>query len=390
MKILYIAQRLPYPPNRGDRIPTFNHIRHLSQSHEVYVAALLESPDEAVHVRTLGQWAKEVIAELQPGWRKCLGMVQAFMTNRPLSLGHFHHPVLKARITKLIREQGIEAVIVFSSSMAAYVEKEYGIKRVMNFCDMDSQKWFDLSQHSDWMRTMIYRREATLLRAYEQQIALSFTANCVVTEQEAELFKSYVPGGKVSVVPNGVSHEYFGAKTRQPEPCELVFIGMMDYAPNVEAVTFFVKQVWQGILRKYPKAVFKIVGARPTQDVKALAQFPGVHVTGFVADVRDYLARATLVVIPLQVARGIQNKILEALAAGAPVLATPVAAEGLLPGAEKALRIVPREAETFKSAILQLLSEPETLHQYSELGRAFVLENYCWQRTGEQLEALLY
>lgn len=390
MKILYIAQRLPYPPNRGDRIPTFNHIRHLSQRHEVYVAALLESPDERVHVHTLRQWAKEVIAEWQPAWRKCLGMLQAFVANRPLSLGHFHHPVLKARITHLIREQGIEAVIVFSSSMAAYVEKEYGIKRVMNFCDMDSQKWLDLSQHADWARALIYRREATLLRAYEQQIALSFTANCVVTEQEAELFKSHIPEGRVSIVPNGVSHEYFGAKARQPEPCELVFIGMMDYAPNVEAVTFFVKQVWPGILREYPQAVFKIVGARPTQEVKALAEFPGVHVTGFVADVRDYLSRATLVVIPLQIARGIQNKILEAMAAGAPVLATPVAAEGMAPGAEEVLRIVPREAEHFTSAILQLLSEPETLHHYSERGRAFVRQNYCWRQSGEQLEALLH
>ncbi|MEO7775879.1 MAG: TIGR03087 family PEP-CTERM/XrtA system glycosyltransferase, partial [Fibrobacteria bacterium] len=314
MKILYIAQRLPYPPNRGDRIPTFNHIRQLSKTHSVHVASLLEGPHEAEYVSKLSDWAASVTVEIQGPARRWSGMVRSLLTGRPLSLGHFRNPRLQARIRELIRDRGIEAVVVFSSSMAQYVEAEAGLIRVMNFCDMDSQKWSDLSPRANLFKSWIYRREARLLLGYERLIANSFTASCVVTESEADLFRSLIPGGRVSVVANGVELERFSELARKPAECDLAFVGMMDYGPNIEAVIFFVERIWPLVRKRHPRARFTIVGARPTREVKALAETEGVTVTGFVEDVRDYLATATLVVVPLEVARGIQNKILEAMA----------------------------------------------------------------------------
>src|SRR5690606_36341580 len=276
MKILYLAQRLPYPPNRGDRIPTFNHIRFLSLSHEVHVASLLESELEEEYVAKLQDWAESVTAEMQSLLNRGIGMVWALLTGRPLSLGHFNNTRFHKRVHQLIEDVGIEAVVVFSSSMAQYVEAFPGLTRVMNFCDMDSQKWVDLSHHAGFFRKWIYRREARLLLEYERFVARTFSASCVVTASEADLFREPMPGSEISVVANGVESDRFAECARVPAACELTFVGMMDYGPNIEAVGFFVEYIWPKIRKRHPEARFNIVGARPTREVKALAATPGV------------------------------------------------------------------------------------------------------------------
>lgn len=389
MKILYIAQRLPYPPNRGDRIPTFNHIRYLSRLHTVHVASLLESDQEMESVAKLGDWAKTVTVKVQGRFQRWAGMIHALLTGKPLSLGNFYNPGFGNSVQEVIREKGIEAVVVFSSSMAQYVEGNAQLIRVMNFCDMDSQKWNDLSAHFSLARRWIYRREARLLLNYERRIARAFSANCVVTESEADLFRTLIPGSKVSVVANGVELERFSEKPRKPAECELAFVGVMDYSPNIEAVAFFVEKIWPQVRVRHPQARFNIVGARPTREVRALAETEGVTVTGFVEDVRDYLCTATLVVVPLQIARGIQNKILEAMAAGAPVLTTPVAAKGLPAGAHNTLFVESREPAVFLDAVLRLLADPRALRHKAEIAQAFVRDHCSWQSNVDILDELL-
>lgn len=389
MKILYIAQRLPYPPNRGDRIPTFNHIRFLSRHHTVHVASLLESEQEMEYVAKLTDWAETVTVELQGLKLRWSGMVRALLDGRPLSLGHFRNEAFAEKVQTLIREKGIEAVVVFSSSMAQYVESNRDLVRVMNFCDMDSQKWDDLSSHSGLFKKWIYRREARLLLEYERTIARSFSANCVVTENEADLFRALVPGGKVSVVANGVELERFSEKARAPAEHELAFVGVMDYGPNIEAVAWFTEHIWPRVRERHPSARFNIVGARPTREVKALGRIEGVTVTGFVNDVRDYLSTATLVVVPLAIARGIQNKILEAMAAGAPVLTTPVAAKGLPEGARDTLFVHSREAEPFLRTVLELLADREALRARAKAAQEFVRDHCTWESNVDILEDLI-
>ena len=390
MKILYIAQRLPYPPNRGDRIPTFNHIRFLSRRHEVHVASLLESESEMEYVAKLSDWAESVTVSMQKFFQHSTGKAKAMLNGRPRSLGHFHNAAFGESVQRVIREKGIEAVVVFSSSMAQYVEANTGLVRVMNFCDMDSEKWSDLASHSSgWIRRWIYRREARLLLEYERRIALAFSANCVVTEAEADLFRRLIPQGKVSVVANGVELERFSEKPRVPSPVELAFVGVMDYGPNIEAVTFFTEAIWPQVRKRHPSARFNIVGARPTREVKALAEVDGVTVTGFVNDVRDYLATAALVVVPLKIARGIQNKILEAMAAGAPVLTTPVAAKGLPEGARHTLFVEQRDPKVFLQALLALLDDPQALQRKAEAAQAFVRDHCTWESNVDILEDLI-
>jgi sugar transferase (PEP-CTERM/EpsH1 system associated) len=389
MKILYISQRYPYPPDRGDRIPTFNHIKHLSRSHQVHVASLVTAKDEMANVGAFSEWAASSIVEHQPRWKSFLGKVRAFLDGRPLSLGHYRNPELVRRVEEHIGKEKIDAVVVFSSSMAQYVEPFRDLVRIMNFCDLDSQKWADLARVSPWPRSWIYRREARLLLEYERKIAADFDRSCTVTEQEATLFRRLVPGRPVTVLANGVDHGYFGTLPWKPEGLRVVFVGVMDYEPNVEAVGFFATEVWPKVLERHPDAEFAIVGSRPNLKVRSLAMRPGVRVTGSVPDVRSYLASATLVVVPLKVARGIQNKILEAMSAGVPVLTTPLAAQGISAESESILFTAERNAGSFAAKTLELLADAPATREKAAAARAFVQKHFSWNATGEVLEGIL-
>ncbi len=389
MNILYISQRLPYPPNRGDRIPTFNHIKYLSQRHKVFAAALYQDREDEKHIAKLSDWATAVVAEYQPRRMSMRGALRALSRGLPISPGYFFNRKLGSRIQALIADGKIEAVVVFSSSMAQYVEGNANLVRIMNFCDVDSQKWSDLAARARGFKAWIFRREARLLLELERKIAASFTASCVVTENEAAIFRRFIPGAEPVVVANGVDSGFFGATVRKPVAQELAFVGVMDYEPNVEAVVFFAREVWPNLRALFPAARFNIVGARPSREVQNLAAVPGITVTGFVEDVRSYLATAALIVIPLAVARGIQNKILEAMAAGVPVLTAPAAAAGFSPEARARLFTAAREAEPFLEAIRLLLSDADALRLRGESAQAFVREHFSWESKTKVLENLI-
>ncbi len=390
MEILYLSQRFPYPPDRGDRIATFHHIRSLSRHHRVHVAALLDSRRDAAKRREMLQWAATVTVERQTRWNYFWGKVRALCSGQPLSLGHFFNRRLRARIRRLVAAERIDAVVVFSSSMAPYVERLPKLRRVMDFCDLDSKKWEDLALRSRGWRRRIYRREARLLLAYEKKIARAFDVSCVVTENEAALFRTLIPNVPVALLPNGVDCDYFGALPRSPAAApRFTFIGVMDYEPNAEAAVFFCAEVWPRLRQRLPQAEFYLVGSRPNRPVLALARNSGVTVTGFVPDVRPYLAASTLVVVPLQVARGVQNKILEAMAAGVPVLASPAAAAGLPEEARAAMFVADREPEAFLQGLLGALADPEARRLKAEAAQRFVRAHVSWDETGRILETLL-
>jgi sugar transferase (PEP-CTERM/EpsH1 system associated) len=390
LNLLYLSQRLPYPPNRGDRIPVFHHIRVLSGRHRVHVASLISDPGEEVHVGELRRWAASVTVARQSRWRNRFGMAWAALTGKPLSIGYFRNRRLMAEVTALIRREKIDAVIVFSSSMAPYVESEDSLPRIMNFCDVDSCKWADLARTARFPLSLVYRREARTLTAYERRIDALFSASCFVTAGEVALFRSLVPGTRAAVVPNGVDHERFGAIPRRPDGKTLVFVGVMDYPPNVEAARFFGTRVLPLLRKVRGDIAFQVVGARPTPEVKALEEIPGITVTGFVDDVRDYLAGAALVVIPLSVARGIQNKVLEAIAAGAPVLVSDAVALSLSDALKAGVFSAPPEGRAFADAVERILALPEAEREARARAAQSVLrEETTWEASARKLEELI-
>lgn len=389
MRILYLSQRFPYPPDRGDRITVYNHIKHLSQKHEIYAACLAESRKDLENSSKIRSDSINLIAMPHSHMQSVKGMIRSLRLKQPLTLGFYGSKKLASAVNRVVEASQPDAAIAFSSSMAQYLEKHESLVRVMYFCDMDSQKWADLANRSRGIRRLIYRREARLLLEYERKIAACFSASCVVSQREAELFHDLIPKVSVHVVENGVDYDYFQALPRNPKPAVLTFIGVMDYPPNIEAAIFFAKNILPRIRSQFPSAIFEIVGSRPSRDVMRLGATPGVHVTGFVPDVRPYLAASALVVVPLSIARGIQNKILEAMAAGVPVLATPAAAEGLTSEGRNLIHVADRQPQSFAAAALQLLSERSFAERKAAEAVKFVRLNYSWKQKAACLEEIL-
>jgi len=389
VKILYLCQRLPFPPDRGDRIVTFNQIRHLCKKHQVTVGCL-NHEDMFTAAKTINnEFDVKWVAPDHSLWPKTFGMAACLLARKPLTLGYFNNKDLHARITDLIDNDPPDLVIVFSSSMAQYVTEIESIPRIMHFCDLDSQKWKDLAERCKGITRWIYDREGRLLLEYERRIAAEFSACCVVTEHEAELFRRIIPGIPVHILENGVDTDYFSAFPRQPEEQTLLFVGVMDYAPNVEAVTYFTKTIWPTVTSARPNARFRIVGSRPAKAVRKLAKIRGIEVTGYVADIRPYLCSSTMLVAPLEIARGIQNKILEAMASGLPVLTTPAVAKGLPQGAESQVFVEEREPSRFASAVLELIDNPGLREQRSASARDYI-QRYCtWELKLQALDELL-
>lgn len=389
MKLLYLCQRIPYPPDRGDRIPVFHQIKHLRQSHEIIVGSLAHPGTRKNAEDLQRELGIKVIAPDHYSSQRVKEMFRAFLKGMPLSLGYFWNPKLRTCLDREFSKDKIEAVIVFSSSMAPYVEGFKSIPRIMHFCDVDSQKWASMAKNSLGLKRWIFARESKTLLEYERRIASQFSASCVVSQNEAALFREHIQGIPVHVIENGVDVEYFAAVPRKPDGLIIVFVGVMDYEPNIEAVSFFATTVWPNIRAAYPDARFRIVGSRPSRKVRALTKIPGIEVTGYVPDIRTYLSSATVSIAPLAIARGVQNKILEAMAAGVPVLTTPAVAKGLPQGAEQLIFIAERETESFASRLLELLKDGIARDEKAQEAQRFVKQYCTWENKLKALDSLL-
>jgi sugar transferase (PEP-CTERM/EpsH1 system associated) len=298
-------------------------------------------------------------------------------------------------VNNTANESNISSIIVYSSPMAQYVLGPgfAGYRRIMDFVDVDSDKWRQYAAGKHWPMSWIYSREADQLLGFEREVARAFDASIFVTSDEVELFNSLSPDTteKHHAVPNGVAADFFNPEKHFESPFSetalpIVFTGVMDYWANVDAVTWFAEDIFPRIRSAMGAAEFWVVGASPMPSVVALGSLEGVHVTGRVEDVRPYLAHAKLAVAPLRIARGIQNKVLEALAMGCPVLCTENAASGLeaLSRAPVEVHDDPRKIE--EAAIRTLKADPS--RSVSEQARQYVLENYCWDRNLDQFDRI--
>jgi sugar transferase (PEP-CTERM/EpsH1 system associated) len=317
----------------------------------------------------------------------------ALLANRSLSLDYYRNAQLKAWVDATMRAQKIDKVLVFSSAMAQYAEAYPDARRVVDFCDVDSDKWRQYAEKKSWPMNWLYRHEARQLLAYERRVARECDASLFVSAPEADLFKALAPESvaKIGFFNNGVDTDYFSPERSYASPYPageraVVFTGAMDYWPNIDAVQWFASEVFPQLRAKFAGARFYIVGARPAAAVQALAQLPGVVVTGTVPDVRPYIAHADVAVAPLRIARGIQNKVLEAMAMATPVVVSPQALEGIeaIPGTDLLLAA---DAAAFVATVSALLTEADGA--IGRVARAKVEQLYSWPSNLARIEARL-
>lgn len=391
MNLLYLAHRIPFPPNKGDKIRSYHQIACLAKHHRIHLACLADDPDDLQYIEPLQKLCASVDVVYREGRTALLSSVRAFWTGRPLSVEAFYSKQLQHAVDQLLTKEKIDCVFAFSSTMAEYVRHVTDIPRVMDFVDMDSEKWRLYASFHMPPRSMLYRLESHRLSAYERQVGQAFDHSIVISEDEAVTLRRSVMNRPISVIPNGVDLEYYrppSAAQPHPEQLSVVFSGAMDYFPNVDAVDHFCTNIFPRIAQRVPRVRLWIVGRNPSSRVRALGKHHGVEVTGTVPDVRPFLARAQVAVAPLRIARGIQNKILEAMAMRLPVVGTSCAFQGTFATSADGVRIADAPDE-FADAVITLLLDREAQRMSAARARAYVERHHHWETHLDRLVSLL-
>lgn len=396
-EILFLAHRIPYPPNKGDKIRSWHLLKGLAGQFTVHLGTFVDDPEDWQHVPAVTEVCGEVcVRPLNPKMAR-LRSARGLLQGRPLTLPYYQDPQLASWVRDLAARRRLSGVFVFSSSMAQYAEAvdlgERG-RRVVDLCDVDSDKWRQYASSHGWPASRIYAREARLLESLERVYAGSFDSTLVIAESEAELLRRIAPASasRVRVVSNGVDTDYFDPGVDLPDPygrdeLPIVFTGAMDYHANVEGVTWFVAEVLPRVRATLPAARFYIVGSNPVAEVRALAADSCVTVTGRVPDVRPYLKYAAVAVAPLRIARGLQNKVLEALAMQKKVVTTTAVAQGLS-GPMRAVLQVTDDAAEMADRLIALLDPVRAAWDAPEARRT-VEANYSWQTTVATITGLI-
>ena len=388
MRILYVCHRFPYPPKRGGKIRPFNMIRHFAQQHEVVVCSLSRSDEETAEAQGIAPFCSEFHLEQVDNRLQSLRMVATLPTPITASTSFFHSPKLARTIRRLLRERRFDLIFVHCSSVAHYVQNVTGVPKVLDFGDMDSHKWLEYAQHKPFPLSLGYWWEGRRVLAQEKRLARRFDLCTATTKAEWQTLESYGAAAATDWFPNGVDSQFFAPSGEPYDPDTIVFVGRMDYYPNQQCMAEFCAQVLPRLRAQRPSIKLQIVGADPSPGVRRLGDLPGVMVTGSVPDVRPYVTRAALTVAPLRIARGTQNKILEAMAMGVPVVTSSVAAGGVdaLPNEHLFTADTPEQS---CRAILQLIDNPEQRVRLSRAGRERVLSHHAWPSSMKRLDAIV-
>ncbi len=385
-RLLYLVHRLPFPPNKGDKIRSFHLLQHLASRHEVFLGTFIDDPDDEQYLGQVRSLCADVHAvRIRPLLAK-LRSATALLSREALTLPFYRNRGLAEWVARTIHDQLIDSAVVFSSAMAQYTIGQRSLRRLLvDFVDADSAKWTQYAESKPWPLSWIYRREGEHLLAFERRVARTSTRSFFVTDAERRLFTGLAPecANHLDVVPNGVDAAYFSPESASASPYRrdelpIVFTGAMDYWPNVDGACWFATEVLPALRARWPSVRFHIVGMRPAPAVLALAS-DVVVVSGTVPDIRPYLQHAAVIVAPLRIARGIQNKVLEAMSMGRPVVASAACALGIEAKAGQEIEIA-TGVDEFVDRIGDCLQHPVRAAERGIAARERILSTYSWSR----------
>lgn len=412
MNILYLSHRIPYPPDKGDKIRSFHMLEYLARRHRVWCACFVDSPSEERFIEPLRAYCRDLAAiRLNRRLATVRGLV-GLAAGGTVTESFYAHAGMRRILSAWCHAVEFDAVVAFSSSMAPYALAVPAKRHVLDLCDLDSQKWIAYGATAKRPARWMYRTEGCRLEERERDWVDRFDATALVTEAEAATLNGRYRPGKIHVVGNGVrlpelyetrspseegrSRDLVGsASTGAAErPMDnaarptVGFVGVMDYRPNIDAMQWFVSKCWPLIHSAVPEAEFRIIGRSPTRRVRRLASLPGVLVVGGVEDVAAELRGLDVSVAPMRIARGIQNKVLEAMAASRPVVLTSVAAQGISARHDEEFLVADRP-KRFARCVERLLFDPAERKRLGHAARSFVAVHHCWEETLRRFELIV-
>ena len=392
--LLYLVHRMPYPPNKGDKVRSYHLLKHLVSKHRVFLGTFIDDPADEPYIDTLrALCAGLYVARLDPRLAK-LRSLRGLLQGDALTLGYYRDAGLTQWVARTLSANDIRTAVVFSSSMAQYVEQVSYLRVLVDFVDVDSAKWTDYAKARRWPASWLYQREGATLLTYERAVAAAANRSFFVTDKEVELFSSLAPecAAHVQAMGNGVDTVFFSHEAARIQPFDaaeipIVFTGAMDYWPNADAVIWFASEVLPALRSRWPAVRFSVVGRNPSPEVRALAG-DAVRVTGTVPDVRPWLQHAAVVVAPLRLARGVQNKVLEAMAMSCPVVAATRCADTI--DADVGVHLLAAStAADYVREIGALLGDRERGTALGRAARSRVVARYGWTAQLSTLDAHL-
>jgi len=392
--ILYLVHRIPYPPNKGDKVRSYNILKHLAQRYRVHLGTFIDQAEDWQHLDAL----KEICASVQvlplSRWQGRLRCLSGLLRGQPLSVAWYRDRAMQDWVDTTLTQYAIRHCVLFSAAMQQFVEHS-GCTTVLDLVDVDSEKWRRYAHDHHFPLSWVYRREANTLLRYESSSALKSHTTLLSTPAEAALLAERAPGcaHKLSSMQNGVNTTLFAPDQKLPNPYPderpvLIFTGAMDYWPNIDAVRWFASEILPRIRAQEPEVVFYIVGSNPAAPVQGLHNGDHIIVTGTVPSIQPYMQHARLAVVPIRIARGIQNKVLEAMAMAKAVVVTTECARALGEPEQLPLHAV-ENAETFAAQVVTLLQQPAHAAALGQQARDFVQKEYSWSTRLALLDTLL-
>ncbi|WP_166424027.1 TIGR03087 family PEP-CTERM/XrtA system glycosyltransferase [Paraglaciecola sp. 20A4] len=389
MNIVVLSHRVPYPPNKGEKIRTFNQVKFLaSQGHEIHLFSPYDNEEELGYFSSLGQQGIcQSISSFSLS-AKPIRLLRGLLTGKSLSVANFYSKNLQTDFDQFISTHKVDAIICTASSMAEYIFKSSVLKLatkhpllIMDFMDVDSDKWAQYQNSSRFPMSWVYHREHRLVSQFEFKIASEFEVCYLIAQAEVELFKRQVADlDNMQVLGNGMDTKaFFPPKVHVANAAPvLLFTGVMDYKPNVDAVVWFVNHCWQSVIDKYPSARFIIAGMSPNNEVLALKGKLGIEVTGFVDDILPFYHAADIFIAPFRLARGVQNKVLQAFSCALPVVSTPMGAEGIncTPGKDV---LIASDASDFVEKIIFLSENQDLAADIGKRALRLIEQQYSWE-----------
>jgi len=387
--LLLLVHRIPYPPNKGDKVRSFHLLRYLNKHFNVHLGCFIDDENDWEYEHTLDSFcASRLVRPINKSSRK-IASLRGFFTGQALTIPYYADGVMKRWVKKTIQRYKIQKVVVFSSAMAQFVlPNRSSLFRVMDFVDVDSDKWRQYADSKSGLMKWVYRRESKRLQRYERRICETFDKSYFVSADEANLFKSICKENeqKIDYYNNGVDYQFFNPELKLENPFQcgsrpvMVFSGAMDYWANIDSIVWFVEHVLHRIKSRIPNVALYIVGSNPSAEILKLKEITNVYVTGRVDDVRPYIKNANLIIAPMRIARGVQNKVLEAMSFNKPIVATQCALDGIESCSDFDVQ-AKDTADEFADACVAIIQEAVAEINY----RNCIIEYYDWQRNLNRL-----
>lgn len=382
--ILFITQRVPYPPNKGEKLRTYHQIKYLRDlGHEISVFSPVENEIELKNAYQLANTLSiNVVTQALPP--KAIRYVKALICNRSMSESHFYSSALLDKIKQQLCNADV--ILCSASSLTKYVVKLLANTKtaskkpllLMDFMDVDSDKWLQYFKSASWPMRYIYYREYKLVKKLEQKAMQIFDCAFVIAQAEYDLFQSSVcQCHNLKVLGNGIDQNEFFPSSEDHSNIHFLFTGVMDYKPNVDAVLWFTRHCWPKIKKEIPEAKLTIAGMNPEYKISALAKDKSIEITGFVNDIMPYFNRADIFIAPFQIARGVQNKVLQAMSCGIPVVSTTLGAEGIMVEDNENMLLCESSSE-FIEACWRLANDKNMRSTIGSKANKTITEHYSW------------